>query len=889
MIEEEEKVETELNILNNKLKHIQIGENEEISDNFKYISSLPFKIYNCYNNPIPDIYTYLEYVERKENNYNDGYVENNYNLVLFQRLPDGEIIKIGNTHYYNNVAGIKELYLRNDYKDNYRLSIKYITSYKSYPTNIQEFEYQLWINNDIDITTLNVKIPNLLLKMIMSSKYKILPFITNDYEGEYSLHYKLIETKFENEETLNNIQQNIECFKKLYPHQLHNIEWMSQIENKSNDNQMKLDIYHYNSANLYKFQLDNQDYYFDYNLRKIIDVNSLEIDSIQFNGGILSDEVGLGKTLSMIGLMIKQNKNNNCNPSLVICPRRLCVQWKDEIEENSNLKCYCILTISHYKKLLIENIKDYDIVILPVNFLKHQEYLEIKKKIESNEEQHDYYQKWVNLDTFMWERVILDESQEFFKLNSRNYLIREYTSRIHKLNSKYRWICSGTPFKTDIEYIHLIHYLSTYKMYNETEYKKCFMNCLINEYVSDDDIINKYNNIYIHYKDILGLIARRNTKDSLNTDFDIPKPIMNTEFLLQTEVEKAIYEASLGDTTKLIQICNHVLVSEDHSKILGNKPMTLEEIHTKMTSYYKTQLEKMNKRDENYKKKLETVNKKLSELLPLDQKMIQEGLKLELDNKILNNNNLIRELQSKFNIFDKLSQKIQQDKNCPICFESILETDKAITLCGHLYCKDCIESIIKNYDSKCAICRKSIQKSDVEIIKYTTEEEKSNNNNEEDNQEIINQWGTKMGNLIKYIKNTLDKTILNRMIIFSQYEKMLKLVEGVLKEMNIEYVLLKGQVHVLNSRIKKFKKDKNIRVVLLSSDNSPSGLNLTQANHIVLLDSHNAKPHECNVIEEQAIGRAVRMGQTLRVKVKRFVMKNTIEEENYNLNKNIIC
>lgn len=858
-------IDEKIDNLNSKLKYIQIEENENIKDNFQYVGSLAFNTYNHINNPIPEIYTYFEYTN----------LNNDNNVGIFQRLPDGEIIKIGIT--YINL--IRELYLRDDFKEDYRISISYVEDHENDTLNSHEFEYHLWINKKIDINTLNKKIPIVLFKIIMSSKYKILPFNRQNNEEEYSLHYKLIETKTE----LSNNTQSIECFKKLYPHQLGNIEWMSQIENKIKNNDLNLGIYHYNSSRLYKFKLNKQDYYFDYDLKQFININinHLYIDDIKFNGGILSDEVGLGKTLSMIGLMIKQ-KAQNLNPSLIICPRRLCTQWKDEIEENSNLKCYCILTISHYKKLLFENINNYDIVIIPVNFLIHKEYLEIKKNIENNVEE---FKNWVNIDMFLWERVILDESQEYFKLHYRNPTIRLYTQRIHELHSKYRWICSGTPFQSDIEYINLIHYISEYKMYNEHEYKKCLLDSI--DHMSD----MVYNNIYIHYKDILGLITRRNTKDTLDIHFDIPKPIMNTELLSQTEVEKAIYKASLGDTFKLIQICNHVLVSEDHSKILGNKPLTLEEIRIKMTCYYKIQLEKMNKRDENYHKKLGIVHNKLNELLPLDQKIIQEGLKEELKTKIQNNENLIKELQSKFNIFDSLTQKIEQEKNCPICFESILNIDKAVTLCGHLYCKDCMGTIIDNYDGKCAICRKHIQKSDIEIIKHISNQEIHNEkeNQEEKNEQIINQWGTKMGNLIQYVKKILEETILNRMIIFSQYEKMLKLLEGVLKEMNIEYVLLKGQVHVLNSRIQKFKKDKNIRIVLLSSENSPSGLNLTQANHIVLLDSHNAKPKECNVIEEQAIGRAVRMGQTLTVKVKRFVMKDTIEEENYNQNKDIVC
>ena len=75
--------------------------------------------------------------------------------------------------------------------------------------------------------------------------------------------------------------------------------------------------------------------------------------------------------------------------------------------------------------------------------------------------------------------------------------------------------------------------------------------------------------------------------------------------------------------------------------------------------------------------------------------------------------------------------------------------------------------------------------------------------------------------------------------------------------------------------------DNNIKIVLLSSDKAVSGLNLTEANHIILLDTLNNDRETSRVIEEQAIGRAVRIGQTQIVKVKRLIMKSTIEHDFY--------
>jgi len=169
------------------------------------------------------------------------------------------------------------------------------------------------------------------------------------------------------------------------------------------------------------------------------------------------------------------------------------------------------------------------------------------------------------------------------------------------------------------------------------------------------------------------------------------------------------------------------------------------------------------------------------------------------------------------------------------------------------------------------MCRENIKDEDLRVILP---------NNVNLNQ---NKWGTKMSKMISYLDDILIDND-NRIIIFSQFDNMLKLVCNVLEESKIGHLRLNGSFNTINSRIKKFKLDLSIRVILLSSDKAASGLNLTEANYIILLDTHNAGPHLSNLIEEQAIGRAVRIGQKKEVHIKRFVMRNTIEEDNYNQN-----
>ena len=228
---------------------------------------------------------------------------------------------------------------------------------------------------------------------------------------------------------------------------------------------------------------------------------------------------------------------------------------------------------------------------------------------------------------------------------------------------------------------------------------------------------------------------------------------------------------------------------------------------------------------------------------------------------------------ARLRVFTSLGEKINQTKCCPICLDDFDSKTKIVTKCGHFSCADCMQNMFINKNNiNCHMCRCNLENKDIRVL------ENDNMNGLEDSN--VNKWGTKMARLIEYLNVILEDSQ-NRVIIFSQWNNMLNLVKKILNESNISHVLLNGSMYVVHSRIRKFKLDNSVRVVLLSSDKASSGLNLTEATHIILLDTLNTDKHSSRVIEEQAIGRAVRIGQKKRVNVQRFIMRDTIEHDFY--------
>lgn len=65
---------------------------------------------------------------------------------------------------------------------------------------------------------------------------------------------------------------------------------------------------------------------------------------------------------------------------------------------------------------------------------------------------------------------------------------------------------------------------------------------------------------------------------------------------------------------------------------------------------------------------------------------------------------------------------------------------------------------------------------------------------------------------------------------------MLQQVGETLEEEGIKHVFVKGNVHSKTNAIATFKKSSEVRCIMLSLESAASGLNLTEANYVVLID-----------------------------------------------------
>lgn len=619
------------------------------------------------------------------------------------------------------------------------------------------------------------------------------------------------------------IEQPENMIPMLFDHQKQNIQWMKNLETNVDSGDF-LTIHNYWP---FLIQLHPQliyncyRYRFEFHIPKKIDLT--------YQGGLLADCVGTGKTNNCIGLCLEKTRKpmlidnkKYARANLVLCPSHLAQQWFDEIENNTiGMKVCMIRTKKDWELLSYHDLMTSDIVIVTHQFLVNANYKPSYNDL-------NIQSRLCNLHEINWHRIFLDEGHELI-YNPRVF------SEILTFQSKYKWYVSGTPFIDS----NIMDY-PDYCVYKIAKFLG--INVHEEEIVAPQSVDSIKPNL--EFMSQLTKLMVRNTKESAN--IQLPSISIEDKFLTFHKTEKARYDIAKTRTRAsrkwLLQLCCSLNLADQDIKEFGIEK-TLEQIHEIMI--------------ENQEKKLKQKKKTLENNLPKKEETVITPERQEILDRLTRE---IREIESSLVFLKSVLNQINNEQSCPVCLEIIEEL--AITDCGHIFCVDCIKQCL-NTNGKCPNCRT------ITNFMIVGKEDKSLQN------DMINQYGTKITDLIKFLKDTNDKVI-----IFSQWDRLLHKVGDILNDEGLSNVFCQGSIYQRNKCLQEFRK-KDIQILMMSLHYAVSGTNLTEAHQVVILDIYDGSKEDIEKKESQAIGRVHRLGQTNKINVTRFVMKDTLEEDLY--------
>lgn len=557
------------------------------------------------------------------------------------------------------------------------------------------------------------------------------------------------------------------------------------------------------------------------------------------------------------------------NSTLVLCPNQLCDQWVKEYYDKftNNKRVLVVATLDQFKNLSLGDILFSDLVIVSYQFLLNPQYLantSMPLPISASLSLLN-----TTLDMYKWNRVVLDEAHEIQNMERGSQI----KCMIMNIQSKYKWNVTGTPFANQINsYVQLLSYNTTLPWKQEVTN---VMNLTLSSLIAmgfDSSLVG----------DTRGLF-RRNTKESVSREYKgniISEVVKLLEFTTQ---ERNIYDSYLDGyrskyTNFLIQLCCDSELYADTKDLVKNCK-TLDEIQNALLKHNQHILE-------GNKKKLTELQYNINSVQIAILVTGESSLHVQLAGLKRQHTSLTNTIESIERTYNFLKSAIESlpsnTETCPICLDDIAESNLAITQCGHKFCWDCILHTHKAANKnmiKCPSCNTHVSTKDVYIYKERNE----SNEMVTDLARLVEEVrSTKIGNIIFFLKEHLKTG--NKVILFSQWDEMLHKVGCKLHEFGLNFVYCNGSVYNRKQAIERFKNDSSVQIIMLSSRNCASGINLTNASSIILLEPVYGTHEYRKSIEEQSIGRSDRIGQNKPIDIYRFIIKDTIEEDIINQN-----
>jgi len=560
-----------------------------------------------------------------------------------------------------------------------------------------------------------------------------------------------------------------------------------------------------NKVTLYKYQ--ERGLYWMANREQKKDEEEKENDPVY--GGILADQMGLGKTVQMIALFLKNKPKSRQHKTLLICPVSVIEHWSKEL--STKAKGQFNVLVYHGPGRHGASFNEYDVVITTYHTAMS----------EHDDDEEDKKKEISPLYRITWHRIVLDEADRI--CNRKTKLSKSCCA----LKAKNRWCITGTPIKNSPDDLYGLFKFIKYKPYDKFEEWKI----LVNKCGRKTNLIRK----------ILGAVILCRTKSDEENGkklVELPPRDIQLRKLKFPLIERMFYDALRSKSKAQFKIIMNNIEQNKYASILTLLLRCRQACdHPFLTKGAKKKEEEIIKNDSDEDEEVPDDQFKIC--CGICDKVLNEGLftycehlfcsKCILEYIDKTQNEALLQMQSK-------NEMIDENKNYGFCYE-----------CSSVICVEELRSLDNS-------------------INFT-------NFNPGENQSMY--YSCKM-RVIQELINTIrlnDPT--DKILIFSEFVCMLNYMESLFKDTKITYEIFIGKMNQKQrtEALNRFRNNKDITAMLISTGAGNVGINLAVANHVIVMD-----PCWNPAKEDQAIERVHRIGQKKNVYVYKLIIEDSVEE-----------
>ncbi|KAI9463683.1 SNF2 family N-terminal domain-containing protein [Lactarius psammicola] len=389
-----------------------------------------------------------------------------------------------------------------------------------------------------------------------------------------------------------------------------------------------------------------------------------EVPPILGRGALCGDSMGLGKTLTMIALILATKNDissDYSNSTLIVVPLSVLSNWEKQIQDHCvpNTLSYAIYYGSG-RDLSANDLQKYDIVVTT-----YQTVVGENSGFADGAPNKKRRKETGNLFAVQWKRIILDEGH-----NIRNPRTKMAQS-VCALNAQRRWVLTGTPIINSPQDLgSILTFLRICNPLDNPDFQtRLLLRPLKNGDPSGAELLRA----------IMSQICIRRTKEmqDRNGNFLVPLP----------GVEMTVVPVTLNpEARELYDIIEQL--SKDRIEGLLNQPQS--------TSFSTNALSMLTRLRQ----------------LALHPGLIPSDYVDQLQRTEEDNNDRTVQLtpEEKARMQRLLVQAIEDNEECPICFGVLSEP--RITACSHWFCLACIAEVISR-DARCPMDRRDIGMGDL--------------------------------------------------------------------------------------------------------------------------------------------------------------------------------